>query len=128
MSVDLFDINSLLSEEEQMVRDNVSRFVDDNVKPIIQECFESHSFPKELIKPIAEIKNKTQPIIFIILLFIYQLISNFLFSHIDLKTLNIKGNSFSLRSLKIFGPISNASSAPSTVMSFIYNSFASLYK
>ncbi len=55
MSVDLFDINSLLSEEEQMVRDNVSRFVDDNVKPIIQECFESHSFPKELIKPIAEL-------------------------------------------------------------------------
>jgi len=55
MSVDLFDINSLLSEEEQIVRDNVSRFVDDNVKPIIQECFESHSFPKELIKPIAEL-------------------------------------------------------------------------
>ena len=55
MSVDLFDINSLLNEEEQIVRDNVSRFVDDNVKPIIQECFESHSFPKELIKPIAEL-------------------------------------------------------------------------
>ena len=55
MSVDLFDINSLLNEEERMVRDNVSRFVDDNVKPIIQECFESHSFPKELIKPIAEL-------------------------------------------------------------------------
>ena len=55
MSIDLFDINSLLSEEEQIVRNNVSRFVDENVKPIIQDCFESHSFPKELIKPIAEL-------------------------------------------------------------------------
>ena len=55
MSIDLFDINSLLSEEEQIVRNNVSRFVDENVKPIIQDCFESHSFPKQLITPIAEL-------------------------------------------------------------------------
>ena len=55
MSIDLFDINSLLSEEEQIVRNNVSRFVDENVKPIIQDCFESHSFPKQLIQPIAEL-------------------------------------------------------------------------
>ena len=55
MSIDLFDIRSLLSEEEQMVSDNVSRFVDDNVKPVIQECFEKHKFPHELIQPIAEL-------------------------------------------------------------------------
>ena len=55
MSIDLFDIRSLLSDEEQMVSDNVSRFVDDNVKPIIQECFEKHKFPHELIQPIAEL-------------------------------------------------------------------------
>ena len=55
MSIDLFDIRSLLSEEEQMVSDNVSRFVDDNVKPIIQECFEQHKFPHQLIQPIAEL-------------------------------------------------------------------------
>ena len=55
MSIDLFDINSLLSEEEQIVRNNVSRFVDENVKPIIQDCFESHSFPNQLIQPIAEL-------------------------------------------------------------------------
>jgi len=55
MSIDLFDIRSLLSEEEQMVSDNVSRFVDDNVKPIIQDCFEKHKFPHQLIQPIAEL-------------------------------------------------------------------------
>jgi len=55
MSVDIFDINSLLTEEERIVRDNVSRFVDENVKTVIQDCFESHSFPHQLIKPIAEL-------------------------------------------------------------------------
>lgn len=55
MSIDLFDIRSLLSDEEQMVSDNVSRFVDDNVKPVIQECFEKHKFPHELIQPIADL-------------------------------------------------------------------------
>jgi len=55
MSVDIFDINSLLTEEERIVRDNVSRFVDENVKPVIQNCFENHTFPDQLIKPIADL-------------------------------------------------------------------------
>ena len=55
MSVDIFDINSLLTEEERIVRDNVSRFVDENVKPVIQNCFENHAFPDQLIKPIADL-------------------------------------------------------------------------
>lgn len=55
MSIDLFDAASLLSEEELMVKENVSRFVRENVKPIIQEHFEQHTFPSDLIKPIAEL-------------------------------------------------------------------------
>lgn len=55
MSLDLFDINSLLSEEERAVQDSVSRFVKDMVDPVIQECFEKHTFPSELIKPLAEL-------------------------------------------------------------------------
>ena len=55
MSLDLFDINSLLSEEEKAVQDSVSRFVKDMVDPVIQECFEKHTFPPELIKPLAEL-------------------------------------------------------------------------
>ena len=55
MSIDLFDTASLLSEEELMVKENVSRFVRENVKPIIQEHFQQHTFPSDLIKPIAEL-------------------------------------------------------------------------
>ena len=55
MSLDLFDINSLLSEEEKAVQDSVSRFVKDMVDPVIQEYFEKHTFPSELIKPLAEL-------------------------------------------------------------------------
>ena len=55
MSLDLFDINSLLSEEEKAVQDSVSRFVKDMVDPVIQDCFEKHTFPSELIKPLAEL-------------------------------------------------------------------------
>ena len=53
MNTDLFDISSVLTEEEQLVQDNVGRFVNDNVLPIIQECFENHRFPAELIPEIA---------------------------------------------------------------------------
>ena len=55
MNLDLFDINALLTEEEQLVQGNVGRFVNDNVIPIIQECFENHTFPAELIPDIASL-------------------------------------------------------------------------
>ena len=53
MNLDLFDINSVLTEEEQLVQDNVGRFVNDKVLPIIRECFENHRFPAELVPEIA---------------------------------------------------------------------------
>ena len=55
MNIDLFDINSLLNDEEKSVQDSVSRFVKENVDPVIQECFENHEFPSELIKPLADL-------------------------------------------------------------------------
>ena len=55
MNIDLFDINSLLNDEEKAVQDSVSRFVKENVNPVIQECFENHEFPSELIKPLADL-------------------------------------------------------------------------
>ena len=51
--LDLYDIASCLSEEERMVQDSVARLVDEKVLPIIQECFEEHRFPKELIPELA---------------------------------------------------------------------------
>jgi glutaryl-CoA dehydrogenase len=51
--LDLFDVRSALSEEEQMVQDSVARLVDDRVLPIIREHFENHTFPGELVPELA---------------------------------------------------------------------------
>ncbi len=52
---DLYNIDSLLSEEERMVRDTVRQFVRERVLPIIGEHFEAGTFPRELIPEIAEL-------------------------------------------------------------------------
>jgi len=53
--LDLFDIRSLLSDEEQMVKDSVARLVDEKVLPIIRECFELHRFPRELVPELSSL-------------------------------------------------------------------------
>jgi glutaryl-CoA dehydrogenase len=53
--MDLFDIRSDLSEEEAMVQDTVARFTDEQVLPVIAECFEHARFPAELVAPIADL-------------------------------------------------------------------------
>ncbi len=50
---DLFDIRSLLSEEERAVQDTVARFTDERVRPIIGDAFDQARFPKELVPEIA---------------------------------------------------------------------------
>ncbi len=50
---DLFDIRSLLTEEERMIQDSVARFTDEKVLPIIGDCFDQGRFPKELVPEIA---------------------------------------------------------------------------
>ena len=47
--VDLLEFDSLLSEEERLVRDTVRAFVDDKVKPIIEECHRDARTPLELV-------------------------------------------------------------------------------
>src|SRR5712691_4483235 len=51
---DLYNIDSLLSEEERMVRDTIRKFVNERVLPIIGEHFEAGTFPRELIPEIAD--------------------------------------------------------------------------
>ncbi|MDH4048870.1 MAG: acyl-CoA dehydrogenase family protein [Gammaproteobacteria bacterium] len=53
--MDLFDVRSELSEDEQMVQDTVARFVDDKVLPVIRDAFEKHYFPRDLIPQVAEL-------------------------------------------------------------------------
>src|SRR5260370_42599319 len=52
---DLYNIDSLLSEEKRMVRDTVRKFVNERVLPIIGEHFEAGTFLRELIPTIAEL-------------------------------------------------------------------------
>jgi len=51
--LDLYDVRDELSEEEAMVQDSVARMVDEKVLPVIQEAFESHTFPRELVAEVA---------------------------------------------------------------------------
>jgi glutaryl-CoA dehydrogenase len=53
-AVDLFDVRSLLTEEEQMIQDSVGRWVDERALPLMGDCFAEARFPKELIPEIAE--------------------------------------------------------------------------
>ncbi len=51
---DLYDVRSLLTEEEQAIQDSVARFTDERVLPIIGDCFDKGEFPTHLIPEIAE--------------------------------------------------------------------------
>ena len=53
--LDLFDVRSLLTEEERIIQDSVARLVDDKVLPVIRGHFESHTFPRELIPEMARL-------------------------------------------------------------------------
>lgn len=53
--LDLYDVRSMLSEEEAMVQDTVARFVDEEALPLMGECFEHGRFPAELVPRIAEL-------------------------------------------------------------------------
>jgi glutaryl-CoA dehydrogenase len=54
-ATDLYNIDSLLTEDERLVRDTVREFVRERVLPIIGEHFEAGTFPRELIPAIAEL-------------------------------------------------------------------------
>jgi len=53
--VDYFNADSLLSEEEILVRNTVREFVDDNVIPIIEKHNRAGTFPKDLVPKMAEL-------------------------------------------------------------------------
>jgi len=53
--VDFFDLDSLLSDEERMIRDTVREWVDDHVMPVIQEAYIGRKFPRDLIAGMGEL-------------------------------------------------------------------------
>lgn len=52
---DLFDVRSLLNEEERAVQESVARFTNERVVPIIGDAFDQARFPDELVPEIASL-------------------------------------------------------------------------
>ena len=53
--VDYFQIDSLLGEEESMVRSTSRRFAEERILPLIRDCYRDARFPAELIPEMAEL-------------------------------------------------------------------------
>lgn len=52
--VDFYDVDSLLTEEERMVRDTIREWVEGRVLPIIADAYMEYRFPEELIPSMAD--------------------------------------------------------------------------
>ena len=53
--VDYFLIDSLLNEQERLVRQTARRFAEERILPLIRDCFRDARFPAELIPEMAEL-------------------------------------------------------------------------
>ncbi len=53
--VDFLEFDALLNDDERLVRDNTRKFIEDNLIPIIEECNRAGRFPRELVKPMADL-------------------------------------------------------------------------
>ena len=53
--VDFYRFDSLLTEEERAVRDTVRAWVDEQLMPVIGDCYIEGRFPKQLIPGLAEL-------------------------------------------------------------------------
>jgi glutaryl-CoA dehydrogenase len=53
--VDYFCVDSLFSEEELMVRQTARRFAEEQISPLIRDCYRDARFPAELIPQMAEL-------------------------------------------------------------------------
>jgi glutaryl-CoA dehydrogenase len=53
--VDFISFDTLLTDDERLVRDTARRFIEDNLIPIIEECNRAGRFPRELVKPMGEL-------------------------------------------------------------------------
>ncbi|HET6229869.1 MAG TPA: acyl-CoA dehydrogenase family protein [Longimicrobiaceae bacterium] len=53
--VDYYDVDSLLTEEERMIRDTVRQWVDDELMPVIEDAYIGRYLPKQLIPGMAEL-------------------------------------------------------------------------
>ena len=52
--VDFIEFDSLLSENELLVRNSTRAFIEDKLIPIIEQCNRDGRFPRELVRPMGE--------------------------------------------------------------------------
>ena len=52
---DFLRLDSTFSEDELLVRRTARDFVEDNMIPIIEECFRAERFPRELVPMMGEL-------------------------------------------------------------------------
>jgi len=53
--VDFIEFDTLLTDDERLVRDTARCFIEDNLIPIIEECNRAGRFPRELVQPMGEL-------------------------------------------------------------------------
>ncbi len=53
--LDMYDLDGLLTDEERLVRDQVRRFVDGQILPIIDQHHRDATFPAEMLKTLGEL-------------------------------------------------------------------------
>src|SRR4051794_20359126 len=53
--VDYLDFDSLLTEQERLVRQTARQFVDESAIPLMRDAFNSGTFPKQLVPQMAEL-------------------------------------------------------------------------
>ncbi|MBI2682422.1 MAG: acyl-CoA dehydrogenase family protein [Acidobacteriales bacterium] len=53
--VDFIEFDSLLSDDEKLVRDNTRKWIEENVVPIIEQCNRDGRFPRELVPAMGEL-------------------------------------------------------------------------
>ncbi len=54
-SFDFLNLDSIFNEDELLVRRTARDFVEDNIIPIIEECFRTGRFPRELVRKMGEL-------------------------------------------------------------------------
>ena len=55
MPIDFYDLDSLLTEDERMVKSAVRQFVDKKIQPVIEKHYREATFPNELIPEFGEL-------------------------------------------------------------------------
>jgi glutaryl-CoA dehydrogenase len=53
--VDFIEFDSLLSENELLVRNSTRAFIEDKLIPIIEQCNRDGRFPRELVRPMGDL-------------------------------------------------------------------------